>query len=329
MKDSHNFNPVLTIIVPSYKTEKYMDFCLPTFVSKFLESKIEVLLIDDGSPDESLNKALKYETEYPNLFRAFHKNNGGHGSVINYGVQIARGKYFKIVDGDDYVDTTSLEKLVDYLEKTDVDCVVSDYKKITDSKEKLVKGKIFEGESLESFRFVIHSVTYKTSIFLNNKIFVREGVFYEDNEFFLFPLPYLKTIEYVPLAVYQYRLGNSEQSVAIRNTYKHRKDLEAVFKDIQEYEQQINKLTPSIEKIFSNVKSNIFISYATAMIWSKERLKFVKSVYTNWLLEVHKDNYALENLKKHKLFNFLNKTSCSFMSLIIARIYLRLRNKQH
>ena len=320
-------NPVLTIIVPSYKTFPYMDQCLPTFVSNYLNGKIEVILIDDGSPDESLSKALKYEKKYPGLFKAVHKSNGGHGSVINYGVQLAKGKYFKVVDGDDYVDTVSLEKLVDHLEKTDADCVVSDHKIITDNKEKLVKGKIYDGEGVESFRFAIHSVTYKTSIFLKNKIILREGVFYEDNEFFLFPLPYLKTIEYVPLAVYQYRLGNSEQSVTIWNTYKHRKDLEIVFKDILEYELQIKNITPGIEKIFGYVKSYIFISYAIAMIWSKEHLKIVKMIYKNWLLEVLKDKYALENLKKYKLFNFLNKTNCSFVSFLIARIYIRKKNK--
>ena len=246
-------NPILSIIVPSYKTEKYMNECLPKFVSDKLNGKIEVLLIDDGSPDHSLEKARSFEQKWGGIFRAIHKENAGHGSVINYGVRMARGKYFKVVDGDDFVETKSLEALVNYLEETDYDCVVTDYVIFSDNFSKIIKGKKTSSSNFDSYNFAIHSVTYKTNIFVSNNILLREKCFYEDNEYYLYPLPYLKDIGYLELPVYHYRLGQEGQSVSQESRWKHKDDLGLVFNDILKFKYNYTNKSKDIDSFVNTV----------------------------------------------------------------------------
>ena len=117
----------LSIIIPSYNTSKFMDVCLPSFIDNRLTGRAEVLIINDGSTDNTSIKAHEYQNRYPQLVRVIDKMNGGHGSVINRGAIEARGRYIKVVDGDDWVHTENLVKSVDYLERTDSDMVLNPY----------------------------------------------------------------------------------------------------------------------------------------------------------------------------------------------------------
>lgn len=93
---------ILTVTVPMYNVESYIDQCLKSFVVPGAEEKLEVLVVNDGSPDHSRDIAQKYTEKYPSIFRIIDKENGGHGSTINRGIEEAKGKYFKVVDGDDW-----------------------------------------------------------------------------------------------------------------------------------------------------------------------------------------------------------------------------------
>ena len=95
----NNQEPILTIIIPSYNTSKFVDECLPTFIDDYLIGKVVIYLIDDGATDDTQGKIQKYVMDYPDLFKFVHKENGGHGSVINFGVHnLVKSKYFKIID---------------------------------------------------------------------------------------------------------------------------------------------------------------------------------------------------------------------------------------
>ena len=118
---------ILTIVVPSYNTELYIDECLPTIISSKSIDDIEILLVNDGSTDNTLKKARYFEELYPQSIRVIDKENGGHGSVINRGIKEATGKYFKVIDGDDWVDTAAFNQLVSCLKRVDVDLVMNPY----------------------------------------------------------------------------------------------------------------------------------------------------------------------------------------------------------
>ena len=118
---------ILTIVIPSYNVEEYLDECLQSFINSSVMNDVEVLIINDGSLDSTPDIAIKYQEQYPDTFRLINKENGGHGSTINTGVAEAKGKYFKVVDGDDWVNTQSFVELVMRLKKTDIDLVASQY----------------------------------------------------------------------------------------------------------------------------------------------------------------------------------------------------------
>ena len=103
---------VLTITIPSYNVEKYLNQTLDSFIQEEILADIEVLIVDDGSKDRTPLIGKEYEEKYPGTFRVISKENGGHGSTINRGILEARGRYFKVVDGDDWVNTGDFVKLV-------------------------------------------------------------------------------------------------------------------------------------------------------------------------------------------------------------------------
>ena len=118
---------ILTIIVPTYNAEKYLKDNLETFCIPELLSDLEVIIVNDGSTDGSANIAEEFVKYYPNTFKLITKENGGHGSGINIGVLNASGKYFKVVDADDWVEREAFIKLVNTLRKSDSDIIASGF----------------------------------------------------------------------------------------------------------------------------------------------------------------------------------------------------------
>lgn len=118
---------VLSIVIPAYNVEKYLEKCLSSFEIEAVLDRIEILVINDGSGDHTAEIAQRYCEKYPETYFLYNKENGGHGSGINYGIRYATGKYFKVVDGDDWLNTEELEAFVKLLEETDTDIVAADF----------------------------------------------------------------------------------------------------------------------------------------------------------------------------------------------------------
>ena len=117
---------LLTVVVPSYNASKYLDFNLRSFLEPSVPEKLEVIVVDDGSTDATAQIADAYHEKYPDTIKVVHKENGGHGSGINAGLKVATGKYFKVIDADDWVDHEALERLLDYIVSFDVADTVID-----------------------------------------------------------------------------------------------------------------------------------------------------------------------------------------------------------
>ena len=124
---------LLTIVVPSYNVQKYLRQTIESFLDERVLERIEVLIVDDGSQDETAKIAMEYQIKFPNSRRLISKENGGHGSTINRGIQEASGKYFKVVDGDDWVNTEDFVKLVEKLKNCNSDYVVTNYYEVNDN----------------------------------------------------------------------------------------------------------------------------------------------------------------------------------------------------
>lgn len=228
---------ILTISVAAYNVEKYLHKLCDTIVASDALSDIEVLIVSDGSKDNTCAIAREYETRFPETFRLIEKENGGHGSTINTGLRHAAGTYFRALDGDDWVDANALKNTVEALKTIEVDMVLCDYFECVEGqmpirKEMpLVAGKQYRFEEVaDKFHwFQYHSVIYRTALFREHSIReLDEKCFYVDSEFMLFAIPYVETVCFCKEPVYCYRLGYNEQSVSAQSKMKHVKDSDTV-----------------------------------------------------------------------------------------------------
>lgn len=221
---------VLTITIPSYNVEKYLKQTLDSFVDEEILEDIEVLIIDDGSKDHTAQIGKEYEDKYPQTFRLISKENGGHGSTINRGIEEAKGRYFKVVDGDDWVCTADFVELIKALKSCTAQYVVTNYYEVNDvtGEKTPVDYKILNEKEIWSFeeagskkQIAMHALVIQTSILKENKIRLDEHCFYVDVEYVLYPIPYVETVQFVDLYVYMYRLAVTTQSVSIQGYQKH------------------------------------------------------------------------------------------------------------
>ena len=243
-------NKLLTVVVPTYNISQYIEKCINSFleVSENYYECFEVVIVNDGSTDNSV-EVVESLIEDSNLdIRIVSKENGGHGSTINRGIKEAKGKYFKIIDGDDWINVDDFEKLLDSLRIIDVDMIITNYteqhvynntQKFISYEKELVYNKVISG--LPSKRISMHALIYKTSILKNNDIRIMENTFYVDLEYALLPLKYVKKYIYYNLDVYQYFLGRPDQSMNV-NVMK------------QKYEHH-NRVVRSILDLYNEVKN--------------------------------------------------------------------------
>lgn len=242
---------LLTIVVPSYNASKYLDFNLQSFLRPSVPEKLEVIVVDDGSTDDTARIADAYHEKYPDTVKAVHKENGGHGSGINAGLRAATGKYFKVVDADDWVDHEALERLLDYIASFDAadadtdtaqaqaedkaasmpDVIYNNYywrltdeAKSPDEYERKAEftepftgveyHKVYDFESIADRCYVkMHNMTFRTDILREHQIQIDEHCYYVDMEYILYPMPYVETIAFLPEFLYQYQIGRQGQSM--------------------------------------------------------------------------------------------------------------------
>ena len=283
---------ILTIVVPSYNTENFIDKNMRTFLDKRLFDKTEVLIINDGSGDRTAELAGKYERQYYGYIRLINKENGGHGSVLNQGIKEAQGRYFKVIDADDWVNTENLVKLVNDLENSNADIVINPYITVDQRNQKeTLRGyddiKTIPPES--DFRIIIykgislalHSVTYKTSILRDNGIVFTEKCFYEDIQYDLYPVPYLKTVTVCNYPVYLYLIGQKTQSVDAQNALKNIDMNYKVFCDMEKYYKENRNMYD--QALDDYMKNRICI--------------FLRSIY-NVFLRNYKTKGTIEKMKE-------------------------------
>ncbi len=243
-------NPVLTIMVAAYNVEEWLDKCLRSLVNHRNAGRMEVLVVNDGSKDKTSEIAHLYEKQTGGIVRAIDKENGGHGSTINTGIKEARGKYFRIVDGDDWVDSDKLAVLIDYLMDDDADLILTrgsydfsnkaEFDSIIDY-EMFREGAVYKYDDLlfPYYGFSDHgpllsSSTYKTECLRKAGFKLSEKKPYVDMEFNAFSQRYIDTLKYYDLDIYRYLIGREGQTASREFWMRKYKDHEYIIFNILE-----------------------------------------------------------------------------------------------
>ena len=316
---------LLTVVVPSYNMEKLLPTCLGSCLYPGADRELEVIVVNDGSKDGTLAVARDYQSRYPDIFRVGDKDNGGHGSGINSGIENASGKYFKVLDADDWFDTGALEKLMGVLKNTDAElvtnsfvCVNAQTMKLSKPRSPVVGKAIGEGEHLfdnaaPGLLVRMHSVTWRTDILQNNNIRIDEHRFYVDMEYITLPVPYIEKVYVTELPLYMYRLGDNGQSVSIASMQKHIDDHLTVMESVLSFieQQRVRGLGGRklryLERLGAEMVTNqclIYLSYPSSegmkqrFIDLEKRLQSEHSgvynaVKSKAVLLLRKSNYAL------------------------------------
>ncbi|WP_164470901.1 glycosyltransferase family 2 protein [Vaginisenegalia massiliensis] len=222
----------LTITIPSYNAASYLQETIPTMAEIELAQELEILIVNDGSKDNTLAVAQELSQQYSGVVKVIDKENGGHGSTINAGIQQATGRYFKVVDADDWVKTANLNELVSFLDKLEVDQVISPYDEVYEDGPIVpiqYQGVDDQGQYTrdELYRRIgqipeMHAICYRTSLLKEHQIRIDENRFYVDLEYIMFPIPFIESVAYFDRPIYQYRKGTSTQSVNINSYIKNR-----------------------------------------------------------------------------------------------------------
>lgn len=225
----------ITFTVPCYNSEAYMRRCIDSLLPGGRD--VEIIIINDGSADQTARIADEYQIRYPDIVRVVHQKNGGHGSGVNKGLELARGLYYKVVDSDDWVDRKAygvlLERIKDFFggKHHEITGRIPDllicnyvYDHLEEGRQKRMHYKnvfpedqICSWDRIGHFRpsqyLIMHSLMFKTEVLRKSGVKLPEHTFYVDNLFSYQPLPYAQTIYYMDLDFYHYYLGRDDQSV--------------------------------------------------------------------------------------------------------------------
>ena len=219
----------LTVTVPSYNSEDYLSQSLDSLLG--YEEDLDVIIVNDGSTDRTLEIARSYEARFPDLFRVVDKENGGHGSGVNKGIELAEGRYFYVLDSDDWADRPSLDAVLATIRRMEeedrsVDLLLVDtmYEYAADNSQKLMTFQKYvpveeyitwsdmKKLAIDQY-FTLHCMIYRTDILRKSGVQCPEHCFYVDNVIAYIPLPHVKTIYYLPVPLYRYFIGREDQSV--------------------------------------------------------------------------------------------------------------------
>lgn len=220
---------ILTVAIPCYNSEEYMRHAVESVLVG--GEDVEIIIVDDGSTDDTAKIADELEAEHPGIVRAIHQKNGGHGEAVNAGLRNAKGLYFKVLDSDDWLDREALIKVLEKLhgfirEGQIVDMLLANYvyEKPSVRKHKAIRyedvfpeRKVFGWSDIKKFKIsqniLMHSVIYRTQMLLDCGLELPKHTFYVDNIFVYMPLPFVKTMYYMNVDLYRYFIGRDDQSV--------------------------------------------------------------------------------------------------------------------
>ena len=225
---------ILTISIAAYNVEKYIRNTLESLIiSKEKLNKLEIFVIDDGGTDGTLKIAQEYEKNYPGVFFAIHKEDDGYGSTVNYSLKHATGKYFKLLDGDDWFIKDNLENIIDLLEKEKSDVIIDDFYKCPQGCDSVYINahNYADGDKIKANIFNpqipvgMWAIIYRTEILKQVKLQLPENMFYVDQIYSTYPFSDVQEILFLKKPLYCYRVGQDGQSVSRASRVKYSKQM--------------------------------------------------------------------------------------------------------
>lgn len=320
---------ILTIAVPAYNMEKHLPKNLPTYCDERLKESLEVIVLDNASTDSTNDIASEFMEKYPEIFRLKSRATRGYGSSINEAISEAEGRFFRIVDADDWVDTEELILLIDRLKNCQADAVQTNYQTVhmqTGEIRSILFQDIEYDRLYSDFSSCrrnmpcIHSMVYRTSLLQENYITLQDNIFFVDEEYVILPFLYATSVIFYPFNIYRYLIGNPSQSTSPNNRAKYYEHREKIIKRlINAYHK--NSMNPDIrEYCFFRISQAAADHLTTLYMYFKDR-KMGRKLADEWLEYVHKEDGEIYKAitKKAFLLSVLNRSHISLQTYIAMK----------
>ncbi|MBO7369348.1 MAG: glycosyltransferase family 2 protein [Clostridia bacterium] len=310
---------LLTVTVPCYNSQDYMANCVESLLKG--GDRVEIIIIDDGSKDNTAAIADEFAEKYPDIIKVVHQENGGHGEGINVGLKNATGMFFKVVDSDDKL-SDDFPRFLDILENEakDADMVVTNYVYTYNDggKDNTINYKnIFDENKLLSWddtrRFklkqcmTIHSCTFKTQLMRDSGMILPKHVFYEDNLMVCSILPLTEKVFYVNSGLYLYTIGREGQSVSadvMTKRYKHQLLVAAEIFETCHLDDMMKKS----KMLYKLMYHEMYMMYAIACMYARRSKEedAEKNLEDMWKRAYEFDEKYAKKLRKGSSLKFLN-----------------------
>lgn len=315
---------LITVVVPIYNVEKYLERCIKSVLSQTYKN-IEIMLVNDGSPDKSDLIMKRYEKKDERI-KSFYKENGGLSDARNYAIKKAKGKYICFIDSDDYIENTYVEKLYNSIKENESEISWCNFRKVNDFGE---IGKIIQNEG-DLWSFEMASACNKlflTELFRKNKIEFPKGIWYED----LATTPRLffitKKVSWVNEELYNYYYNSESITMTYNNKVFDMKEALRIDYDFAVKNNLLcdEKTKETIEYMFlySGILSTAFrisMSKDVKMNDFKNMVSWIEKKFPN----IYDNKIAKKRLDyKRKVLSFLIKHRLYFLMKTIIRLAKR------
>ena len=336
---------ILSLVVPAYNSEKFLDKGIPSMLAPEILDKLEIIIVNDGSTDGTAAAAEKYCVQYPDTVRLINQENKGHGGALNTGFSAAVGKFIKPVDSDDWVQTENLVSLIRCLETCESDAVLTHFRTVDISNGEIINFKshpeaygtpMSTEQILKDWRsfyrcVTFHGVAYRREFYQQKAMGLSEHVFYEDNEYATFPFCLAETVTAYDLFVYEYRVGDVNQSVAVANQIKRLSHLEQVGdRMVAAY----TKLPASAGKTIAGLKTQAVLSqYLDLALLAHPDRKKGRAMAADVVARYHQAAPEIDSILKNKYrvlvaMSYLHISKKTLEKVLNSRIYNRLRGNR-
>lgn len=335
---------LITFAVPCYNSAGYMRRCIDTLLTG--GDEVEIVIVNDGSTDGTREIADEYAAAHANV-RAVHKENGGHGSGVNKGLELANGLYYKVVDSDDWLDADALAQLLDTLrahrdagELADLYITNFVYEKICENKrfvrhytKNLPAGRFFGWKEVKRFHtsncLLMHSLMYRTDKLRESGMVLPEHTFYVDNIYAYKPLPLMQKLFYLDVDLYRYFIGREDQSVSAANIVRRYKQQIRVMKEMivsYPYEQ----LASMDKGLFRYMKHDLSVIMTLTVMFTtggKDELPERKEALRELWQFIKERDKKMYNFLRHfsytSLVNWMPFRMCGSVTVLGYRYYRR------
>lgn len=291
---------LLSVAIPCYNSRDYMRRAIESVLPG--RDRVEIIVVDDGSVDDTATIGYEYEKKYPRFVKVVRKENGGHGDAVMAGLKEATGLYFRVLDSDDWLDRDSLLKLLDVLERMakvgpKADLVISNYvyEKLLEGKQKTIhyrknlpSGRIFGWDEVGKFStgsyILMHAATYRTQLLRDCKMVLPKHTFYVDHLYVCHPMVRVETMYYLDADLYRYFIGREDQSVN-EKVMLSRMDQQLRVNRMMLYELDLNSIENDVQRKYLYYYTEI-VTLATVSFFLRMKTKEGEYEMESFLSEI-------------------------------------------